>query len=424
MKEDFLQFIWLNQYFYKDNLRTTTGEELSIFNQGTKNSNSGPDFNGSRIRINDITWVGNTEIHRQSSDWNTHKHGQDKAYDNVILHVVWEDDKPVKRTDLTSIPTLELKNRIDPSVISRYNTLIRNETKILCASSFHTVSTLSKNSMLDRAVLNRLENKANVVREMLYSCANNWEQVAYSMLASNFGFKLNHFPFLRLSQSLPLKLLIKHSDHLFKMEALLFGVAGFFHYPYNDKYPNELRKEYAFLSHKYNLHRNELSIAEWKFSKVRPANFPTLRLAQFAAFIRHDPKLFSLFLHTSDIGNLLKEQYKVSDYWQEHYSFDKHAPVHSTNLGKESIYNIAINTIVPLLVAYSKEKDEPEYMEKAISLLESIPAERNRITREWLNLDHPMQNAFDTQGAIELYNNYCTKRACLNCIIGKEIINK
>lgn len=423
MREEFLQFVWQYQYFEKSNLKTTSGDVLTVFKQGMTNASSGPDFSDCRIKVNDIEWAGNAEIHYKSSDWYAHHHEVDKAYDNVVLHVVWTDDRPVRRRDLSLVPTLELKDRIEAGLIHRYEHLIKGSREILCASFFESVPGMVKLSMLDKMGMERLEQKSCLVTDMLRSSGHNWEQTSYSLLATNFGFKLNGFAFARLSQLLPLKLLLKHADSLFQMEALLFGTAGLLHREFQDEYPRTLKKEFEFLSHKYDLKDHQMSEGEWKFAKVRPPNFPTVRIAEFAAFIRHNPSLFSLFLETDQAAHLAsKMNFETSPYWTDHYVFDNRTAYHQPKVGMSSVYSIAINTVVPLLIAYAKEKDSQAYIERAVSLLESMPLEKNAITDRWLGLPLALTNAFDSQAALQLYNNYCRKKACLSCNIGLAIL--
>ncbi len=432
MEESFLHFIWQLQYFDKENLQTSQNESLSIFRPGLINSDSGPDFREAKLRINAIEWHGDVEIHIKSSDWLRHQHQEDDAYNKVILHVVWDDDKPVFRADGTPIPTLTLKNRISSAILQRYNDFLGNHqasSYIPCANLIHQAPTLTRLSMTERALMQRLEKKATVVHELLASNQNDWEETAYQLLCKNFGFKINSEAFLALGKSLPLKYIAKHRNQILQIEALLFGQAGFLDEPpeTDDGYWQSLKEEYSFLDKKYNLASHKLTLHQWKFMRLRPANFPTIRLAQLAQLLATHHNLFSLFKNFTSYPELFQTlQVSQSAYWQKHFRFgvsvkDK-ASSGKSKLGKTSIENIIINTVVPLLVAYAKAKDEDVYLEKALALLQQIPAERNKITRLWEDLGVEAKTAFDAQGLIELYNSFCTQKKCLSCNIGVAII--
>lgn len=432
MKEDFLHFLWLFQYFDKQALQTTQRETLQVVQVGARNLEAGADFSLSKLKINGVDWAGDIEIHLKSSDWNAHQHQHNPAYNNVILHVVWVDDAPVQRVDGTLMPTLELKDRTDPQWLYQYEKLLSNKDAIPCASQFADVGTIQKLSMLDKALAKRLEDKAFLLRALLVKNKQDWEETTYQILAKNFGFKVNSEPFLRLSQGLPLKILLKHQDNLKQLEALLLGQAGLL---YRDTarnsenqevggYITSLRKEHHFLSHKYRLEPEQLAYENWKFMRLRPVNFPTIRLAQFASLIHQHQSLFSLFFNNDYKALTKKLQVSQSAYWQKHYTLTKPTQKAVPALGKNSIENIIINTVVPLLVLYAKEKKQEAYMERATSFLENIKAENNHILRMWQNLGLKVKTAFDSQALIELYNNYCSPKKCLSCTIGLAIIRQ
>lgn len=425
MKEQFLHFIWQFQYFDKTTLKTTSGDDLTILRQGFSNKNSGPDFSECRIKINNLEWIGNIEIHYKSSEWNAHKHHEDKAYDNVILHVVWSDDKPVSRTDQSLIPTLELKQRIDPNLIQKYTNFIKSEGEIICASFFKEVPDVIKRSMLDKALMERLELKSSKIADVLKSNGNNWEETTYQLLASNFGFKLNEFPFTRLSRVIPFKIISKHAKNLMQLESLLFGMAGLLDQNFQEEYPNMLKNEYKYLTHKYNLNGNQLMKSDWKFSKIRPANFPTIRIAQFANFIHYNFPIFASFLSIENAYSIFsKTEESTTSYWSDHYLLDKKTSIHSARLGKSSMWNLMVNTVVPLLICYAQQKDDLSLKEKALNILETVPAETNHITDRWEKTGWKFRTAFDSQGAIELYNSYCQKKTCMRCSIGIAILQR
>ncbi|MDN5212303.1 DUF2851 family protein [Fulvivirgaceae bacterium BMA12] len=422
MKEDFPIFLWKYQYFSKNQLTTTQNEEVNIFNPGQQNFDAGPDFAQSRINIDGINWFGHVEVHVKSSHWVLHNHQNDQAYDMVILHVVWEDDAPVRRTDGSLIPTIELKDRVDIELFNRYKYLSQSLEKIPCNYKINQVDKLIIHSMLDKTVMQRLERKADFVINLVKKKFT-WEEATYRLLAQNFGFKTNKEAFLRLAESLPLKIIDKHRDNLFQIEALLFGVAGFLKADLADDYFGRLKAEYKFLAHKYRLGTVELNKVEWKFLRMRPGNFPTIRLAQFAQLYHRNKNLFSVFKEVNSwqffVDNLSINQ---SEYWRNHYSFGKVSGALVPGLGKESVYNLVINTIVPLKVAFGIIREDQYQIDAAIRLLEELPAEVNKVTKLWGNLEVKVANAFDSQGLMELFDKFCLGNKCLNCNIGISIV--
>ena len=425
MKENFLHFVWQYQYFSKQELTTSQGESVHVIHPGNYNKNAGPDFINSKIRIGNVEWAGNVEIHYNASDWFAHKHEENTAYDNVVLHVVWKNNKEAIRKDGTTIPAIELKGRVDEKLIFNYSALVKTENSIPCSASFSGVAEIKKIDMLEKALMQRLQRKAEDVKELLVKNNNDWEETAYQFLAKSFGFKVNNEPFLALSKSVSYKIIKKHSNSNLQIEALLFGTAGLLEEEYKDDYLKSLKKEFTFLEKKYSLVDKKLNKSEWKFLRVRPANFPTTRIAEFAAVLSSVPHLFSLF--TESTGNQEIESAlnsAVSAYWKNHYVFGKEVKRKPERMGKASVYNIIINTIAPLLVCYGKETGEDHYIDKALQLLETVKAEDNSITRQWNKIGLIVRNASDSQGAIELYNNFCKTKSCLWCTIGTDIVSR
>lgn len=425
MREEFLHFIWRFQYFDKKELKSTLGELVNVLYPGTSNDDAGPDFSDAKIVMQEITWHGHIEIHLSASDWDNHHHQNNPAYDNVILHVVWEEDKKVYRNDGSLMPTIELKNRTDPSVRERFELLMENPHKIPCASSFHAVNKLIRLTMLEKVLMQRLNNKYKNINKLFVQRGNDWEETAYALLAKNFGFKINGMAFLHLSEVLPLKILLKHRNSRVSLEALLFGQAGFLDQPIKESYFLDLKKEHLFLSKKYEIYQKRLPLMEWKFLRLRPANFPSFRIAQFAALIHQHGSLFSLMLSVTAPQFLLTAfDLTPSPYWKNHVNFGKISSHKFSGIGKESINNILINTVVPLQVAYGKFIDQQSYIDNAINLLQQTPAESNNIIKQWRHLGLGISHAFDSQASIELYTNYCMPRQCLSCSIGVNIIKK
>jgi hypothetical protein len=423
MQERLLHFIWQFQYFNKQGITTLTQDPVNIIHPGYANRNAGPDFLNAKVEIDGILWSGNVEIHIKSSDWETHNHHLDPAYDNVTLHVVWENDKDIYRKDGTAIPTIELKHKTRPSLLKKYNELINNPDNTPCSNSFKDVKEISVISMIDRAFMQRIEHRTEWIHRMLDEKKGDWEEISYQALARNMGFKTNADAFFSLARSLPYKILCKHIDQPVQIEAMLFGQAGFLDENGYDDYLNVLRKEYEFLSHKYGLGENKLNRFQWKFMRMRPANFPTIRLAQFAALLIQNRNFFGLVRDFIDKKHLETALMAVQGrYWQEHYDFGKMAKRLNHGITRDGAANIMINTVAPLLVAYGKATDNQHFVDKAIGLVSEIPAENNHVMTMWKNMGVGIKNAFDSQGLLELFNDFCSKKRCIHCNIGMQLL--
>lgn len=422
MNESFLHYIWQFQYFDRRNLATTDGEELTIFKTGYSNSNAGPDFLNAKIKIGTLEWNGHVEIHIHSSDWTQHQHDADTAYDSVVLHVVWKNDKSITRSDHTKIPTLELKNRVSELLLLNHKKLLLSPSAIPCAASLSQVAPITKLSALENALTQRLETKSKAILSLLKENKNDWEETCYQVLSKNFGFKVNTEAFSNLADALPYKIILKHADKLVQVEALLLGTAGLIEKGI-DEYTVHLQKEFKLLSTKYNLSQKQINKSQWRFLRLRPANFPTIRIAQFAALLVNQKHIFSSIIAAESIQEI-KQLFNVvqSSYWQQHYLFGKKSKKHIPGLGDSAIDNIIINTVAPLLAAYSLQKDEPLWMERAIEFLTKTKPENNVIIREWRAVDWKATSAFDSQALIELKNNFCLKRLCLQCAVGSSLV--
>ena len=421
MKEDFLHYLWRLKRFDFQNLRTTQGEEIIIQDVGEHNSNAGPDFLNARIQIGETLWAGNVEIHVRSSEWTKHQHQKDKAYNNVILHVVFEEDETAFRENGEAIPCLELTKRIPPKLSTSYIKLINNEYWIPCQHQLHTVKEITRNIWLDRLLVERLEQKTAYIKKVLDHNKYNWEETFYQILARNFGVKVNADPFELLARSIPLLTLAKHKSNLLQIEALLFGQAGLLEQDFEDDYPNQLKKEYQFLQKKYQL--QAINTASWKFMRLRPANFPSIRIAQFATLIYQSVHLFSKVLaaqNVKEVENMF--EVKLSNYWQTHYVFDKVSVKRKKSLGKGTIHLFVINTIAPFIFLYGQEKKEDRFKEKALQFLEELKPEKNSIISKWQELGIEPTSAYQTQALLQLKNEYCKNKRCLECAIGSAIL--
>ncbi len=421
--EDFLHYVWKFRLFNWVELQTVTGEAIEIHSAGIHNTDSGPDFQNARIKIGDTTWAGNVEIHLSSSDWKKHKHTMDSAYNNVILHVVYRDDEPVMTSTGQRIPTLELQNRIPDELHGRYHNLIfGNQTIIPCEASIGKLDEFTLRTWFTRVLIERLEKKSAAVITALQLNRGDWEETFYQFLAANFGFKTNALPFELMAKSLPQTILAKHKNNPQQIEALLFGQAGFLNEDYTDPYPQNLKKEYDFLRQKYQLTPVENHL--WKFMRLRPQNFPTIRLAQFAALIVGSNHLFSKVMDTKDVKGLqnLFTAIKVNPYWEEHYRFDKAAKPSSKNLGQSSIDILLLNTLALFLFSYGKHHQLQHFMDRSLKLLESLPGEQNNIIADFDSLGIKANSAFESQALLELKNYYCNYKKCLQCGVGNKIL--
>ncbi len=421
MKEDLLHFVWRTKRFDLSDLKTTEGEEIQIQSFGEHNSHAGPDFFNAKIKIGDTLWAGNVEMHLKSSDWNKHNHSDDRAYDNVILHVVLEEDEPIFRKSGERIPALELKKRISEKLSKTYLKLLHNEYWIPCQHHFFEVSEMKRNIWLDRLLVERLESKTDIIHQRLEQNKQHWEETFYQFLARNFGVKVNNDAFEQLARATPLIHLSKHKNDLFQIEAMLFGQAGMLEEEFGDDYPNRLKKEYHFLKKKYKL--EPIDKVNWKFMRLRPANFPTIRIAQFAQLIFQSAHLFSKILEAENV-EALEKLFKIeaSDYWKTHYTFDNESEEKPKKLGKTAIHLFIINTIAPFLFVYGRQKAETAFQDKALALLESLKPEKNSIIDGWKNLGVKPESAAQTQALLQLKNQYCNQKRCLECSVGATIL--
>lgn len=422
MTEDLLHFTWKFRLFDTADLQTTGGERVEIIQPGTHNRNAGADFQNARVKIGKVLWAGNVELHLKSSDWARHKHQNDADYNNVVLHVVYENDQPVERKSGESISTLELKKRINPNTISRYEELSKRKVGIPCQKHFKTVDEFTVKSYLDRLLIERLESKVEYVQSKLEENGNDWENLAFAMIARYFGASINKEPFYLIANSLPVKIWAKHCDDPVQIAALVFGQAGFLEEKADDEYPQQLRKEYLYLKRLHDLKPVEKHLL--KFLRLRPSNFPTIRLAQLAAFMCKDTKIFSKILEAKNV-QAIHEYFdvEVNDYWKSHYHFDQPSKRVKSHLGVSTKNVLLINAVAPVLFAYGKYKGDEKYCERAINLLESCKAEVNSIITGWKPLGIKPVNAYDTQALLQLKTGHCDKFDCLNCAIGLKILS-
>ncbi|MGK7389786.1 MAG: DUF2851 family protein [Candidatus Cyclobacteriaceae bacterium M2_1C_046] len=421
MNEDFLYYLWKHQKFNIPDLITVNGHRLKIIKPGHLNTNSGPDFSEGHIKLDEISWYGQVEMHIKSSDWEEHNHQKDPAYNNVVLHVVWENDKEIVRQDGSTIPTLELKDKIDPDLLNRYNLLKEALDVIPCRNQQGKVNKIHVLSMIERCTGSRLEKKAQNVLTLLSQNKGDLEETAYQLTMKYLGFKINAQPMEQLARMLPLRLLQKNIHQQDVVEALLFGQAGLLKDP-KEAYGKKLKDLYCFYKRKYSLPAS-LEPYLWKFMRMRPANFPTLRLAQIAAILVNTPYFFNKYLH-EDQFSAFKQLFQAtpSDFWHTHYHFIKEIAFRNPSMGLQAINLLVINVVAPLRAAYALYTDNYEYMESALNLLQQVPFEKNKIVKAYADMDFPDKSAFDSQGRITLFEDYCKEKRCLNCDIGVTLL--
>jgi len=422
MNERLLQFIWQFQYYNKQQLLTSQGEMLHIERPGTWNHHQGPDFSEAIIRIGNTKWVGNIELHLRSSDWHKHRHATDSNYTNIILHVVWEEDDTVHDLNGNIIPTLVLQPLIPKLLLERYGQMMETLVVVPCHSFLPVLDNLGWCAWKERLAAERLERRSSHILTLLKQSGHHWEEVFWWLLAANFGIKVNSALFELVAKTIPVNLLAKHRNQIQQLEALLLGQANLLAGKYEDDYAILLQKEYRFLKKKYQLHAVNKQPA---FLRMRPAAFPTVRLAQLASLVYQSSHIFSLIKEIKEFKKA-QDMFMVTanDYWHYHYRFDEMAPFQPKHLGKQMAENILINTVIPVLFAYGLYSKEESYKEKAIQWLYELPPEQNQITRQWQRSGISHRAALDSQALIELTNHYCIHKRCLDCAVGNGILKK
>ena len=423
MDEKLLQYIWRHKIFDIADYKTVSGISMSIVSVGIENHDSGPDFVNAKIKIGDTLWAGCVELHIYSSDWEKHNHQKDKAYANVILHVVYEHNKDIYTPSGTIIPTFELKGLINHELINKYKIYMNSSLEIVCKNQFSEIDTLHLFSWLDRLLIERLEAKTIQIEQLLKKKIQNKEEVFYLYLAASFGFKTNVLPFSLLAESLPLPCLAKQKNNLLQLEAMLFGQAGLLPDIATDDYCENLKKEYQFLKRKFSL-QPICKSTMWKFAKMYPSGFPTIRIAQFAALMHQSSSLLSKMIKSEKVEDLMHLfSVKTSPYWKSHYRFGVSAsrPMEK-NLGNSAISSLIINTVLPFMYAYSKWQEDELLREKVMTFFEILPFENNTIVRKYIDLHPDLCNASHSQSLVQQYSNYCLSKQCLRCGIGLSLL--
>ncbi|WP_310390949.1 DUF2851 family protein [Hymenobacter sp.] len=428
MREDFLHYVWQHQYFDKTDLRTAGGEEIQVLRPGHRNADAGPDFLNARLRLGEVEWNGAVEIHLRASDWPRHNHQTDPKYDQVVLHVVGSHDADVARTNGSLIPALALQPRLSPELLARYQTLVEAPAAapLPCAPLLGLVPEITRTMMAERALLERVEQKADVIMALHRHLGQDWEATTYHALLAAFGFQKNSEPLARLAKALPLAVLRRHRHDQRQVEALLFGQAGLLvenEETAADNYIQDLRQEYDFLRHKYDLGSAALLAHEWNYLRLRPANFPPVRLGQLAGLLHARPALFDALLTARSV-RALAEFFRapVPLYWRTHFRPGRPGKVPA--LGKSSTDLLVTNVVVPLRVAYARHVGQPALVESSVALLSELPAEHNQYTHAYESLGFTHRTAADSQGLLALHKNYCAPRRCLHCAIGSRLVQQ
>lgn len=417
MKEEFIYYLWENRLLSND-ICTVDGEDVNVISVGIRNHDAGPDFLDARIQIGDTLWVGQVEMHVNSSDWFKHGHQDDEAYKNVVLHVVYHND-----FERLNIPTVEIEGKFDENVLACYEGFMRSRNWIPCEKLIINVQQFTWMSWLERLVVERLEAEVKDVFTHLVENNYDWEETMYQRVMRYLGMKVNNDAFERLAKILPLKILRKHIDNVLQVEAMIFGCAGFLEQTFAEPYPVLLQREFKILKSKFNL--SVMPMAYWKFLRMRPPNFPTIRLAQTATLICSFDSVFSKILENNDLESV-KALFDVdaSGYWDTHFVFGKPSKTMKKTLGSIAIDVLVINAIVPVLFSYAIYHDDGELKERSIEFLEKMEPEDNLVIRKFQKMGVNVRNAQQSQAVLHLYKCYCKKRKCLNCRVFSALFKK
>ncbi len=422
MNERLLQFIWQFQYLNHTSLSTTDEHSLQIIHPGNPNYNAGPDFSEAKIIIDNTTWIGNVELHINASHWLEHNHTKNKNYNNIILHVVWLHDVDIKDANGNNFPTLELQSLVAKVLLQKFERLMNTTEFIPCSFALPVLNDVSWLAWKERLIAERLEIKSASVIQSLQLLNNNWEEVFWQTLTRSFGMKVNADAFEAIAKTLSINILSKHKNQVNQLEALLLGQADLLNVEATDNYAIMLQKEYKFLANKYQLKPIKRSP---DFLRMRPNNFPTIRLAQLAMLVHQSSHLFSKIKTTEDRNKIFQWfDLKANDFWNYHYTLTDETVYHPKPLGRLFIQHIIINAIVPVLFAYGLFRNEYAWKDKAVNWLMQLQPEQNIITKQWKLHNVENKNAFDSQSLIHLKNNYCNYKKCLDCAVGTKLLKQ
>jgi len=416
MREAFLHYLF-DQRKLGDEFMTTKGEPLQVEHFGYLNKDAGPDFQNAKLRLKDKVWAGHIEFHVKSSDWIKHKHQFDPAYKNVIAHFVYEHDLEVKSGEY-ELPVVELKELIDVKEQSKYDRFISSKGWVLCQNQIPSLSKELLQETINEKAFERLSRKANEVKVLKKRLNGDSHKTLYLLVAKYLGGKVNQKSFLRLAEMIQPSQLMQLNFDRFKITALLFGLSGLLPAESEEDYVIELRKEYKYISHLFQL--NEMGKEEWKFSSLRPAGNPVMRIAQLAAILSQQSAQSDFLENTRELLCSIK----LEQFWVTHYNFENETREKSFQLGESVINSILINVIAPIKYSHYLDTEDETAKSSSVNLLKKSKAEKNVILSEWKKIGIPALNAFESQGLIELKNEHCNRKKCLFCGLGKSILNK
>lgn len=418
MNEQLLQYIWKFRLFRCENLFTICYKKINPIYQGLHNLNQGPDFLDARIKMDESLWAGHVEMHVKSSDWELHKHSADENYRNVILHVVWIHDKELN----LPFPTLEIQSHVPKVLLNKYADLMNKRNFIPCENSLQKVDPIFLNKCKERMLIERLQFKAKNISSIVMQSKADWDEVSWLVLARCFGGKINGDDFEKIACSIPYKILLKNNHSLKSIESIIFGQSGLLAKDWKDSYPMELKQEYLYFMKKYKLKNPKVNL---KFLRMRPPDFPTIKLALLSEFVFQNGRLFSSVYKIVE-NKIQKKDLLItaSEYWHHHYCFDDRSVTKIKSLGKSSVQNIIINYHSIILYSFGYFNNDVVMMNKAIELLTQLKAEENAVIKGFRKLKMSIDNAFDSQSVLQLYNNYCLPKNCLSCTIGFALLKK
>jgi len=421
INEEFLHFVWKFQLFEFLNLKSTQNHTVQILNKGVHNHNAGPDFLNAKIKIDKMIWCGDVEIHNMSSEWYSHKHHDDENYNSVILHVVYEEDIKVERGGVTSFFCIELKDLIPEKYLTEYNTLYHSISNLPCSYGIGKLDKFFLRSYCERLLVERLEAKAAKVRQIFLAVNKDYQECFYRLFSYSLGLKINAEQMLNLAEETPLLMLQKHRSNRFQIEALLYGQSGLLERKYVDVYPNKLHKEYRFYAEKYRL--RPMNSNNWKFFRLRPSSFPSLRISYLADFVLKSEALFNKLFNFKNLKELLPLfNLNTSDYWKYHYVFDKKSKYQNKRIGKSTTDLVFINAILPFCFFYAKMKSDELMSMRVLDAFYEVKSEDNKIIRLYKDAGVKVDSAMSSQALIHLHHNYCIPRNCLNCRVFNQIL--
>ena len=421
INEEFLHFLWKNQHLLGVSFLTRENVEIKVIDCGMHNQDAGPDFFNARIMIGSTLWAGNVELHINASDWLKHGHDKDPAYDNVILHVVYFDDCRVCRTDGAEIPTLILRF---PSLLwDKYSLMMKEKRWIPCQEELKQIAPIHEAQWTSSLLIEKLQSRSNDFERQLEETTNHWDALLSRIIFRGFGVPVNTTPFEILSTAVPYQLLLRNKQSLFTLEAILFGQSSLLQTVLpQDIYTENLRKEFMRISPR--IEYNRVPPESWKFMRLRPASFPTLRIAQLAALIHHTFPLHPFIERMPGKADLVEHlRIRASDYWNTHYQAGKQTRYQHKYLGDSFIQKLIVNAIVPYLFFFGRKNSQQQLKDYAIHLLECTPAEDNAILKKWSKFGKFCKNAFESQAYLYLYKNYCLKKQCLRCQYGNLVLS-